>query len=517
MSEDIKLNAESQDMTPMQEEQSMFNFQNIYAMLVLNWQWFLLSLFICVCGALIYLRYAQPVYQVSAKMLIKDDQNNRRSSPNQMLANMQDFGFMTNSAGIENEIEILQSHVLSREAIKDLKIYTEYWVYGRLSKHLVYDQKPFVVDLDEESLTKLDKDLLYSNKSFSMKVSFQGGKYEVTGETLLNGNTSSSFAGSFTSLPAKIKTKYGTLSFLRDKKSTVKMKEGDNYLVTIRPPMAVAKSYIASMSVAPTSKQTSIAELTLKNQNTRRGLDFLNQLAICYNRQANADKNEIALKTEEFINGRLEKIDAELGSTENSLESYKKRNAVTSLEADAAQSLTQSSQYESKLSEANSQIQLLDYLREFVDNPRNEYKIIPSNIGLNDPASTALIASYNQSVQDRNRLLRSASEEAPQVRTLTANLGDLQSSIRTALLQARRSADIQRQSIQRQYSKYQSRIGSTPEKERVLTQIGRQQEVKSGLYLLLLQKREENSISLAATADKGKLIDEPQSMGKVSP
>lgn len=517
MSEDLKLNAESQDMTPMQEEQSMFNFQNIFAMLVLNWQWFLLSLFICVCGALIYLRYAKPVYQVSAKMLIKDEQNNRRTQANQMLANMQDFGFMTNSAGIENEIEILQSHVLSREAIKDLKIYTEYWVYGRLSKHLVYDQKPFVVDLDEESLTKLDKDLLYSNKSFSMKVSFQGGKYEVTGETLLNGNTSSSFAGSFTSLPAKIKTKYGTLSFLRDKKSTVKMKEGDNYLVTIRPPMAVVKSYIASMTVAPTSKQTSIAELTLKNQDTRRGLDFLNQLAICYNRQANADKNEIALKTEEFINGRLEKIDAELGSTENSLENYKKRNAVTSLEADAAQSLTQSSQYESRLSEANSQIQLLDYLREFVDNPRNEYKIIPSNIGLNDQASTALIASYNQSVQDRNRLLRSASEEAPQVRTLTATLGDLQSSIRTALLQARRSADIQRQSIQRQYSKYQSRIGSTPEKERVLTQIGRQQEVKSGLYLLLLQKREENSISLAATADKGKLIDEPQSMGKVSP
>ncbi len=28
-----------------QEEQSMFNFQNIFAILVLNWQWFLLSLF----------------------------------------------------------------------------------------------------------------------------------------------------------------------------------------------------------------------------------------------------------------------------------------------------------------------------------------------------------------------------------------------------------------------------------------------------------------------------------------
>ena len=39
----------------------------------------------------------------------------------------------------------------------------------------------------------------------------------------------------------------------------------------------------------------------------------------------------------------------------------------------------------------------------------------------------------------------------------------------------------------------------------------------SGLYLMLLQKREENSISLAATADKGKLIDEPAFGGKVSP
>ena len=118
---------------------------------------------------------------------------------------------------------------------------------------------------------------------------------------------------------------------------------------------------------------------------------------------------------------------------------------------------------------------------------------------------------------DRNHLLRGSSEQAPQVMTITAALDDLQSSIRTALLQARRSADIQRQSVQNEYSKYQSRVGSTPEQERVLTEIGRQQEVKSGLYLMLLQKREENSISLAATADKGRLIDNPAYAGKVKP
>ena len=121
MIDESKLNDEGLGSTDLQDEQSVFNFQNLFAMLVLNWQWFLLSMFICVCGALIYLRYATKNYQVSAKMLIKDDDSRRRSSANQMLANMQDFGFMSNSAGVDNEMEILQSRVLARDAVMDLK------------------------------------------------------------------------------------------------------------------------------------------------------------------------------------------------------------------------------------------------------------------------------------------------------------------------------------------------------------------------------------------------------------
>ena len=525
MSEITKQDIENLHEQAEAQEESVFSFQAIFAMLVLNWQYFLLSLFICVCGALIYLRYATPVYQMSAKMLIKDDNSRYRSRAGSMLNNMQEFGIMTNSAGIENEVEILQSSILARDAVVDLKLYTEYKSQGKIKKAILYGTQPLMVDIDTAILAQWDRDLLFGTKRIAMKMVYEDGAYNVTGKTLLGKNVTSEFSQQVKQTPATIKTLYGPLTVTKNvtarRSSGVnedrEEKDGAEYLVTINPPMVIAYSYVGRLDVQPTTKMTSIAQLTLKDLDPLRGLDFLNQLAVCYNRQANTDKNEIALRTEEFINGRLEKIDAELGSTEDALENYKKRHATMDLKLDAAQSLQMSNQYETKLAEANSQIQLLDYLREFVDKPSNQYKIIPSNVGMTDAASTMLIAQYNQSVQDRNRLMKAASEQAPQVQALTSTLDDLQASIRQALLQARRSADIQRKGIQDQYSKYQNRISSTPEQERVLTQIGRQQEVKSGLYLLLLQKREENSISLAATAKKGKLIDEPQFNGRVSP
>ena len=515
MSELTKQDIEKFQDTPETEESSVFSFQAIFAMLVLNWQFFLLSMFICLCAALIYLRYSTPVYQMSAKILIKDDDSRYRNRGNNMLANMQQLGIVTNSAGIENEVEILQSRLLSREAVIDLKLYTEYYGYGRVKKSLAYQTQPVSVDIDDESLQQMDKVLLDEVRSFSMTLTHEKGKYHVVGTTLLDGTEQTPFEYYITKMPATFKTEYGTLTFTETGKE--KMEDGDKYDIFINPPMNVATGYVNSLTVEPTTKMSSIALLTLNDQNARRGLDFLSALTKCYNRQANADKNEIALRTEEFINGRLEKIDAELGSTEDALENYKKRHAVTELQMDATQTLQMSSQYETKLAEANAEIQLLNYLREYIDKPSNQYKIIPSNVGMTDPASMMLITNYNQTVQERNRLMKAASEQAPQVQVMTETLDDLQTSIRAALLQARKTAEIKRKNIQSQFDKYQNRIGNTPEQERVLNQIGRQQEVKSGLYLLLLQKREENSISLAATANKGVMFDEPQFNGQISP
>ena len=517
MSEEKKISLEDLEdlLDDEQSQKSSLNFQTIFATLVLNWQWFLLSLLIMICGALLYLRYAEPVYNISARMLIKDDNSNKRRTATQMLSGMEDLGFLSNSTGIDNEIEVLQSRVLLRDVVKDLKLYTEYRREGRVHNVITYGIQPVNVDLDPAHLDTLDYALLSETRTIKLRISRPDSVYIIEGKTLRRGKVSSDFVYKAQKLPTSFKTEFGTVTMTSVPDKSL---SGDTiFHATIMPPMLVATEYLANLTIEPTSKLTSIAELSLKDKDIRRGMDVLRQLTVCYNRQANADKNEIALRTEEFINDRMARINEELGSTESQIEKFKQQNAVTTLGVDASQSVQMSNEFSARLSEANSQVQMLDYLREYVNNPKNKHQIIPSNVGLTDGASTSLINSYNQAVQDRNRLLKAASEQAPQVQTLTATIDELQQSIQTALLQARRSADINRQGIQSQFSKFQGRVSAAPLQERVLNQVGRQQDVKSTLYMLLLQKREENSIALAATADNGKLIDEPLYEGKVSP
>ena len=493
------------------EEKSSFDFAVIYTTLILNWKWFVLSLIICLGAAHIYLRYATPIYQAAAKLLIKEEQNGRRGNSIQSSANL---GIISNSNGIDNEMEILKSRTLAQQAVYDLKLYTTYRHEGRIKDHLIYGEQEVNVDMDYEHLKKL-------NAPMSFKITREGRNYHVVGSYFVPIDDNSYNPGPvtvdkvITALPATLGTRVGMVKFTQN--GNYMLRDGESLKVTMIAPEIAAGKYVGSLSVSPSTKATSIAQLVITDEIPQRAIDYLKQLAIVYNRQANEDKNQIAVRTEQFINQRLEKINAELGNTEGQLENSKKRNNMVQLSMNASTAFSNADSYAQKLNEANTQVALLDELTKYMNEPSNRHQPIPSNVGLNDASATSLINKYNEIALQRNQLLHSASESSPTVTPLTSQLDDLQASIKRAMSQARAGLNIQRNSIASQQGKYQGQISNTPEQERILTQIGRQQEVKSGLYLMLLQKREENSISLAATADKGKLIDNPVFAGKVTP
>ena len=492
---------------------SFFDFAALYRTIILNWYWFVLSLIIFGGIGAIYLRYTTPLYQSTAKLLIKDDDNgsSRRGSS---LQNITNLGTISNSAGIDNEMEILSSHSIAEDAIRDLKLYVNYTTEGKVKDVITYRDQPLVVDIDAAHLDRL-------NRPINLNITKNGSSFVVNGTYSVptdeeNSEGPFSINKKFTSLPATIPTRAGIITINSNNGRT--LHEGQVLKVSILSPKMASDKYVGELKIGQSGKGTSILQLQLTDEVPQRSLDYLKQLAIVYNRQANEDKNAVAHQTEKFINSRLEKINAELGKTEGELQNYKQKNGMVELKMNASNSVSNQNTSEQKLAEMETQIELFNTIaREVESSSRNLTQVIPSNVGLDDESSTSLINKYNELVLERNRLLRSASESSPVVEPLTDQIRDLNVNIRRAIAAARKNLQIQRDAVLAQVTKYTDQVEETPQQERMLTQIGRQQEVKSGLYLILLQKREENSISLAATADKGRLIDDPQLNGKVSP
>lgn len=493
--------------TPIQEnqEEESFNIYEIIFKYLVYWPWFVASVIVCLAVAFLYMRYQTPVYNVSSAVLIKemDPRQKAMSAANGALGALQNMGGFSMTSSFDNEVEILKSRTLISKVVKELGLY----INTSEKRFLGYNVPLYRTSPVNVYLTPEEAERLYGGVKLDMKYTVEG-KLSVKAKYFTEDEEEHEAECEFDSIPAVFPTPVGVFSFSRN--DSVPALEEDMKMVTyISSPTAAAIAYAKNMSVSPTSKTTTIAAISVKNTSKRRGVDFINSLVRNYNQDANDEKNEVARKSAEFIEDRLAIINSELGSTESELAAFKQRSGLTDLTTDAQIALEESTKYEQQRIQNATQISLVEFLQNYINNPANANEVIPANVGLQDQNLTSVIDQYNTMIIERKRLLRTSSENNPAVVNMNTGIEAMKKSVHTTVQSVLKGLQIAKADLDRQAKRLETRISDAPQQEKEFLTISRQQEIKATLYIMLLQKREENAITLAATANNGRIIEKP--------
>lgn len=490
----------------IEQESEGISFQDLFALFIGKWKWFVISLVIFVSMAVIYLLVTPPLYTRSASLLIKESGRGGRSSFESEINSFAEMGIFSSHTNISNELISIQSPDVILEVIRRLNLDVTYTTDGRFHKQTLYGRTlPVKV---------IFKDLAYNDFSSFTLIIGKNGKVTMT-DFKLNGNE----IGNDTSVTDKtdkiLYTPVGKLTVAKSPYFKEKAYEGMRIYVKRTGLLSTISACKAKMTAALSEKQSTIIDITYQDKTIQCAEEFINTIISVYNENWVKDKNQIAVSTSQFINERLQVIEKELGNVDTDISSYKSANLIPDVDAASQMYMTTANQANIQAQDLNNQLYMARYIREHVNNKNSKDQLLPANSGINSPVIERQINEYNDKMLQRNSLVSNSSTENPLVVDMDKNLTEMRSAIVKSIDNQVNTLNTQIQGLRGIEGASTARLSSNPKQAKYLLSVERQQKVKESLYLFLLQKREENELSQAFTAYNTRVITAPT--GVMSP